>query len=171
MTFQRSKKIHPHLKDIDFPLLKDSDVTLLIGTDHANLLLHRDFRQGQNGDPTAAKTTLGWVLIGGSKGQGENSSFNYIITSLTNSDKKNLEPYWALPNMSPELIAHNEKRSLEILQKTKINKHNLIQIVLQWKWEEPALPHNETPALNQYQSQKKMSEKTRLCPPLSQENS
>ena len=73
--------------------------------------------------------------------------------------------------MSPELIAPNEKRSLEILQKTKINKHNLIQIVLQWKREEPALPHNETPALNQYQSQKKMSEKTRLCPPLSQENS
>ena len=52
------KKIHPHLKDIDFPLLKDSDVTLLIGTDHANVLLHRDFRQGQNGDPTAVKTTL-----------------------------------------------------------------------------------------------------------------
>ena len=59
MTFQRSKKIHPHLKDIDFPLLKDSDVTLLIGTDHANLLLHRDFRQGQNGDATAVKTRLG----------------------------------------------------------------------------------------------------------------
>ena len=70
MTFQRSKKIHPHLEDIDFPLLKDSDVTLFIGTDHANLLLHRDFRQGQNGDSTAVKTTLGWVLMGRSKGQG-----------------------------------------------------------------------------------------------------
>ena len=53
------KKIHPHLKDIDFPVLKDSDVTLLIGADHADLLLHRDFRQGQNGEPTAVKTTLG----------------------------------------------------------------------------------------------------------------
>ena len=64
------KKIHSHLKDIDLPLLKDSDVTLLIGTDHANLLLHRDFRQGQNRDPTAVKTTLGWVLMGGSKDEG-----------------------------------------------------------------------------------------------------
>ena len=51
------KTIHPNLKDIDFPLLKDSDVTLLIGADHTNLLLHRDFRQGQNGDPTAVKIT------------------------------------------------------------------------------------------------------------------
>ena len=76
------KKIHQHLKEIDFPLLKNSDVTLLIGTDHANLLLYRDFRQGQNGDPTAVKTTLGWVLMGGSKTEGENSSCNYIISSL-----------------------------------------------------------------------------------------
>ena len=48
---------------------------------------------------------------------------------------------------SPELIPPNEKRSLEILQKTKINKHG-IEILLQWKREEPAFPHNETPALN-----------------------
>ena len=31
--------------------------------------------------------------------------------------------------------------------------------MLQWKREEPALPHNETPALNQYQSQKKCQKK------------
>ena len=156
------KKIHPHLKDIDFPLLKDSDVTLLIGTDHANLLLHRDFRQGQNGDPRAVKTTLGWILMGGSKGEGENSSCNYIISSLTNSDEKTLEHYGTLPNMSPELIAPKEKRSLEILQKTKINKYNRIEIALQWKRDEPALPHNKTPVLNQYQSQKKCQKKHAL---------
>ena len=40
------KKIHSHLEDIDFPVLKDSDVTLLICTDHKDLLLHRDFCQG-----------------------------------------------------------------------------------------------------------------------------
>ena len=61
--------------------MKDSDVTLLIGTDQGNLLLHRDFCQGQNGDPTAVKTTLGWVFMGGSKGEGENSSCNYIIVA------------------------------------------------------------------------------------------
>ena len=109
--------------------------------------------------------------MGGSKSEGESSSCNYIISSLTNNDEKTLETYGTLPNMSPELIAPNEKRSLEILQKTKIDKQNVIQIVLQWKREEPALPHNETPALNQYQSQRKCQKKTRLCPPLSHANS
>ena len=61
----RDQKTQTHLKDIDFPV-KDSDVTLLIGTDHADLLLHKDIRQGQYGEPTAVKTTLGWVLMGGS---------------------------------------------------------------------------------------------------------
>ena len=136
------KKIHPHLKDIDFQVLKGSDVKLLIGADHANLLLHRDFRQGQNGDPTAVKTTLGWVLMGGSKDEVENSSCNYIFSSLNNSDEKTLEPYGTLPIMSPELIPPNEKRSLEILQKTKINKHNRLETALQWKRDDQALPHN-----------------------------
>ena len=90
---------------------------------------------------------------------------------MNNSDEKILEPYGTLANTSPNLIAPNEKRSLEILQKTKINKHNRIETALQWKMEEPALPRNETPALKQYQTRKECQKKTRLCPPLSRANS
>ena len=83
---------------------------------------------------------------------------------MTNSDKKTLEPFGTLPNMSPELTPPNGKRSLEIIQKTKINKHNRIETALQWKREEPALPHNETPALSQYKSLKKFQKnKTLHC--------
>ena len=126
------KKIHPHLKDIDFAVLKDSDVTLLIGTDHTLLLLHRDFRQGHNGEPTAIKTTLGWVLMGGNKNVREKGSCNFTSNSLTNPDEKiqnfwKLESYGTLPKMSPELLPLKEKRSLEIQQKTKIIKNNLIE--------------------------------------------
>ena len=126
------KKIHPHLKDIDFPVLKDSDVTLLRGTDHADLLLHRDFRQGHNVGPTAVKTTLGWILVGGNKSAREKGSCNAISNSLTNIDKKiqnfwKLDSYGTLPEMSPELLLPKEKRSLEIQQKTKIIKNNRIK--------------------------------------------
>ena len=154
------KKIHPHLKDIDFPVLKDSDVTLLIGTDHTDLLLHKDFRQGHNGEPTAVKTILGWVLMGGNKSVKQNGSCNFISNSLTNIDEKiqtfwKLESYGTLPKMSPELLPPKEKRSLEIQQKTKIIKNNRIETGLLWKREEPVLTHNGTLALNRYQSQKK----------------
>ena len=89
------RKIHLHLKDIDFQVLKDSDVTLLIGTDHAYLLLHRDFRQGQNGKPKAVKTTLGWVLMGGSKSKDQKGSCNFISNSLNNIDERT-QNFWKL---------------------------------------------------------------------------
>ena len=103
-----------------FPLLPS--YSLLIGTDDADLLLQRDFRPRQNKEPTAVKNTLIWIFMGGSKGEGENSSCNYISNSLTNIDKKTqnfwkLERYGTLLNMSLGLIPSNEKRSLEILQK------------------------------------------------------
>ena len=53
--------------------------------------------------------------------------------------------------MSPGLQPPNEKRSLEIFQKTAIIKDNHIETVLLWKRNEPDLPHNQTLALNQYQ--------------------
>ena len=158
------KKVHLHLKDTDFPVLKDSDVTLLIGTDHADLLLHRDFRQGYNGEPTAVKITLGWVLMGGNKSVKEKGSCNFMSNSFTNIDEKiqnfwNLNSYGTLPKMSPELLPPKEKRSSEIQQKTKIIKNNRIETGLLWKREELVLTDNGTLALNRYQSQKKFQKK------------
>ena len=100
--------------------MKDSDFTLLIGTDHADLLLHRDFRQRQNGEPTALKLTLGWVVMGGSKSEEEKSSCNFISNTLTNIGERihnfcKLNSYGTLAKMSPELLPPKEKRSLEIL--------------------------------------------------------
>ena len=53
-----------------------------------------------------------------------------------------------LPKMAPELLPPKEKRSLEIHQKTKIIKNNLIESGLLWKREQPVLTHNGTLVLN-----------------------
>ena len=112
--------------------MKNLEVTLLIGTDHTDLLFHRDFRQRQNGEPTAVKTTLVCVLMGGSKSEGEKVSCNFISNSLTNIDERiqnfwKLDSYGTLPKILPELLPPKEKRSLEIQQKIKIIKNNLIE--------------------------------------------
>ena len=53
------KQKYPHLNGIEFPRLKDLDVKILIGTDHADFLLHREFHVGKDGEPMAVKTKLG----------------------------------------------------------------------------------------------------------------
>ena len=128
-------------------------MTLLFGTDHAGLLLHRDFRQGQNGEPTVVKTALGWVLMGGSKTKEKKNLCNYIPKSLIEKMQNfwKLESYRTPSKMSSKLLPTNEKRSLEGIPKTTIIKDNCIETGLLWKKEKPVLPHNRALALNQYQ--------------------
>ena len=123
-------------------------------------MLHRDFRQGENGEPIGFKTTLGWVLIGGSKSEGQKGSCNFISNTLTKIDEKiqnfwKLNSYGTLPKMSPELLPPNEKRTLEILQKTTIIRDNHIETGLLWKKNEAVLPYNQILALNRFQSLEK----------------
>ena len=61
------KNQYQHLRDIPSYDINDDNVGLLIGANYADLLIHRDFRVGDPGDPIAVKTVLGWMLVGGSK--------------------------------------------------------------------------------------------------------
>ena len=58
------KNDYPYLRDINFPILNSSNVYLLIGTNNADLILQRDFRQGEKNEPLAIKTCFGWMLMG-----------------------------------------------------------------------------------------------------------
>ena len=91
--------------------------------------------------------------MGGSKSKGQKGSCNFVSNSLTNIDERiqnfwKLDSYGILPKMSPELVPPNEKRTLEILQKTTIIRDNHIETGLLWKKDEPALLYNRILPLN-----------------------
>ena len=52
------KKQFRHLRGINFPTFRNSEVTLLIGTNHADFLIHKDFRVGKEGEPLEVETLL-----------------------------------------------------------------------------------------------------------------
>ena len=56
---------YEHLHDMSLRKPNKGDITVLIGSDHPELLLHQEFKIGKPGDPVAVKTKLGWMLIGG----------------------------------------------------------------------------------------------------------
>ena len=39
---------YPPLKDIEFPIVKSGKVTVLIGTNHADLLVHQEYQTGKD---------------------------------------------------------------------------------------------------------------------------
>ena len=56
-------KMYSHIKDLPLPR-NVQVVDILIGQDHADLLLPLDVRKGNKGDPFATRTVLGWSLNG-----------------------------------------------------------------------------------------------------------
>ena len=54
------------MTDIDFSNIDvDCDISILIGADKPVLHLYRDIRVGNENEPVALKTKLGWVILGG----------------------------------------------------------------------------------------------------------
>ena len=50
---------YEHLHDISLSKTNQSDVTVLIGSDHSDLLLLQEFKIGKPADPVSVKTKLG----------------------------------------------------------------------------------------------------------------
>ena len=59
------KKTYTYLKDINLPNIEPTDVTLVIGADFPELVLHEKHIAGKLGALYVIKTKLGWVLMGG----------------------------------------------------------------------------------------------------------
>ena len=66
--------------------MNSSNSDLLIGTNNADLLLQRDFRQGETNEPLAIETSIGWMLmvVYSNNGNEENAKSCNHITKVSN---------------------------------------------------------------------------------------
>ena len=65
---------------------------MLIGADLPQLLIHKEYKAGNEKEPYAVRTKLGWVLIGGKSCTLQQSVTNnvYLVHSI---DKINLQQF------------------------------------------------------------------------------
>ena len=67
-----------------------------MGTNYADLLIHRDFRVGDPGDAIAVKIVLGWMLVNGNKAITNNSiSCNSLLNITLESLNENVKQFLA----------------------------------------------------------------------------
>ena len=128
------------------------------------MILQKRFITGNEGDPVAVDTTLGWVLVGGNANSrvftnayNKDVSCNFI-TSNEELDKR-LESFWKIENYgtSPKtvLMSPNEQKALNILKSTSKLKHNRYEVGLLWKKDIPELPFNRNLAVQRFKSLEK----------------
>lgn len=56
-----------HLKNLNIPEVDSDKVTVLLGANVVEAILHREVCKGQPGQPTAVLTVFGWTLTGSVK--------------------------------------------------------------------------------------------------------
>ena len=141
---------YPHLQGIEFPKVKHKEVTVLIGSNHADLLIHRESRSGKEGDPIAVKTTLGWTLLGGIK---DNQSLNCNIISSNEIDdlNENVKKFWTIDSYGTipksQILTPDEIKANEILESNSSFVNGHYEVGLLWKETEPILPNNRNIAV------------------------
>ena len=94
---QELQKSYQHLQGIDKPSISSSDITVLIGTDMRQLLIHQEYEAGKENEPYAVRAELGWVLIGSKSSKSEKSVTNNVCL-VHSIDEINLEQFWNIEN-------------------------------------------------------------------------
>jgi len=152
LSLKKEIQSYPHLKNINFPKFESSTIDILIGADMPSLHFHHDIKRGKETDPVGILTQLGWVIMGG-KSSCQRVSNNHI--SMVNDKLHNaVERFWTVESYgtvekdSSVLMSDQDKRAMEILEKTSINVGGRYSIGLLWKYDNPKLQNNTCLAIS-----------------------
>ena len=85
----------------------------------ADLLVHREYRTGKDGEPVADKIALGCLIGGGTKFAKLDMNHNVISSNDIDVLNKNIKRFWSIDSYEiihkSQLLTLNENRALTIL--------------------------------------------------------
>ena len=64
MNLQELQQNWPHLSDLKLTEVAGTQVTLLLGSDVAELIVPLEIRHGPKGSPVGVRTRIGWTVTG-----------------------------------------------------------------------------------------------------------
>ena len=130
----------------------------MIGADYPHLHIRQDVRIGNDFEPTAISTLLGWVLLGG-KGRTNYVRTNFMVKE-TELLSNTVEKFWSLESYGTCqkdvcVLPLQEQKALKTLENTVQFVDNHYSVGLLWKESKPTLPHNKSLALSRFHSLEK----------------
>ena len=155
----------PHLRDLQLPTASKGVVKLLIGQDNPDLLLPREVRLGDPGDPYATRSILGWTIngplglpCGDRRGRRHRATSNFIAMDVTLQEQ--VERFWkvddweALLNERPGTSVE-DRQAVDIWERTIELKEGHYTLDVPFRSRPPELPYNRDIAETRLHSLKK----------------
>lgn len=153
---------YKHLNNVNITELENKQISLLIGSDYPSAFMETEERKvGQPNEIYAMKTTLGWSIVGPTKGRTQyKACVNYINNNVNCSEQtlhRDLERLWNTDFAD----IHNDKTAMSVNDRTAIDLlHNQISMdnnnhyiaPLPWKQDPCQLKNNRAMAESRLQS-------------------
>ena len=139
----------PHLRDISIPAVDAKNVMLLIGQDNPDILLPREVRNGNRGEPYATRSLLGWT-INGPLGLEYDKCRRHVTSNFVTMDdtlQKQVETFWkvddweALLNERPGMSVE-DRHAVNIFERSIQLEEGHYTLDVPFRTRPPALPHN-----------------------------
>ena len=119
----------PHLADLKIPSAESKKVDLLIGQDHADLLIPLEIRKGKANEPYAVRNVLGWVINGNLSSDA--TKITKVVTTATTHTQLLFTPTTepttpatkpAMPTSDPTTLTAKPKTKWPTTTKAKTTK-------------------------------------------------
>ena len=141
----------PHLHNIKFPKLDHGRVTILIGSDVPEAHWIFEERRGRPKEPLAARTLLGWTLLG-PVGNADNheANVNFVHAdqeTITSQVERLYNAEFSESSGAVEKsMSVEDRRALAIMETSVRQVKGHYQIALPWCYKVPCLPNNKSMA-------------------------
>jgi len=146
VNWEQRKWDYDHLKDINFPEVDKTKVDLLIGMDYPNFHLSLGDVQGEDDEPIARKTILGWTCVARLKHENIHSFFCNPIRMEDEVISNQLRRFWEQEddNFENENLVMSKKNE-EIVSRAKASiaiENGRYTVALPWKGEHNKVGEN-----------------------------
>ncbi|XP_055632447.1 uncharacterized protein LOC129772938 [Toxorhynchites rutilus septentrionalis] len=139
-------KLHyQHLQGIPIEGYRGAVPRLLIGIDNLKLTLPLKTREGEEGNPVAVKTRLGWCVYGGQR-NARFPSVNMHICECNRDESmdETIKTYFSIEEVGArprnECMSKEDQRALKILQETTVSVGDRFESGLLWKFDDFEFP-------------------------------
>ena len=139
----------PHLRNISIPAVDAKNVMLLIGQDNPDILLPREVRNGNRGEPYATRYLLGWT-VNGPLGLEYDKCQRHVTSNFVTMDdtlQKQVETFWKVDDSEAILdekpsMSIEDRQAIDIWEKSIQKKADHYVLDIPFRSQAPDLPVN-----------------------------
>lgn len=163
LSFEELSKKHAYLKGIPVDSYSNIQPRILIGMNNARLANPMESREGDDREPIAARTRLGWMVFGTCSTGGRTTSTTiphsfHVCHHMAEDDielNSAVKDYFALESLGvsrPErlLLSTEDERATNKMRSVTKFENGRYCTGLLWKYDDIRLPDNKTMALRRH---------------------